>query len=177
MTTTNKLQKSIDHLYESIDLVPLNALAVEVVVALVESDGWDKAIAAWESLDEMCVVNWVELCREYANDAALRDYGLASKDLTDEDRVEALKGCFYRATENSEGSPSVHPIRLTTTMGDSFIFGALDSILGHRPSVTFVGLYTSTESFIDALNEAGYKNPDSEIQDEEVLRGWAYDTN
>ena len=177
VTITKNLQKSIDHLYESIDLTSLDALAVDVVVAWVESDGWDEAIVAWESLDEMCVVNWVELCHEYANDAALCDYGLASKDLTDEDRVEALKGCFYRATEDSEGSPSVHPIRLITTSGDSFIFGALGSILGHSPSLTFIGLYRHTEAFIEALNEAGYKKSDSEIEDEEVLRAWAHDTN
>jgi len=98
--TTNNLQESIDHLFESIDLTSLDALAVDAVdavVAWVESDGWDEAILAWESLDEMCVVNWVELCREHANDVALRDYSLAPKDLTDEDRVEALKGCFYMA--------------------------------------------------------------------------------
>jgi hypothetical protein len=177
LTTADKPQESIDHLYESIDLTPLDSLAVEAVVAWVESDGWDEAIVAWKSLDEMCVVNWVELCGEYANDAALREYGLASKDLTDEDRVEALKGCFYRATENSEESPSVHPIRLITTSGDSFIFGALGSILGHSPSVTFIGLYRYTEAFIEALNEAGYKKSDSDIEDEEVLRAWAHDTN
>ena len=175
--TTNNLQESIDHLFESIDLTSLDALAVDAVVAWVESDGWDEAILAWESLDEMCVVNWVELCREHANDVAVRDYGLAPKDLTDEDRVEALKGCFYRATEDGETSPSVHPIRLTTTSGDSFIFGALGSISGHSPSVTFIGLYRSTETFIEGLNEAGYKMTDSEIDGEEVLRAWAYDTN
>jgi hypothetical protein len=175
--TTNNLQESIDHLFESIDSTSLDALAVDAVVAWVESDGWDEAILAWESLDEMCVLNWVELCREHANDVAVRDYGLAPKDLTDEDRVEALKGCFYRATEDSETSPSVHPIRLTTTNGDSFIFGALGSISGHSPSVTFIGLYRSTETFIEALNETGYITVDSEIEGVKVLRAWVYDTN
>ena len=175
LTTADKPQESIDQLYDSIDLTSLDALAVEAVVTWVESDGWDEAMIAWESLDEMCVVSWTELCREYANDTALSDYGLASKDLTDEDRVEALRGCFYRAIEDSEASPSVHPIRLTTTSGDSFIFGALGSVSGHGPSVTFIGLYRSTEAFIAGLNEAGYKTTDSEIDGEEVLRAWAYD--
>lgn len=111
------------------------------------------------------------------NDTALRDYGLTSKDLTDEDWVEALKGCFYRAIEDSEASPSVHPIRLTTTRGDSFIFGALASVSGDDPSVTFIGLYRSTDAFIEGLNEAGYNTTDSEIDREEVLRTWAYDKN
>lgn len=177
LTTADKPQESIDQLYDSIDLTSLDALAVEAVVTWVESDGWDEAMIAWESLDEMCVVSWTELCREYANDTALSDYGLASKDLTDEDRVEALRGCFYRAIEDSEASPSVHPIRLTTTSGDSFIFGALGSVSGHGPSVTFIGLYRSTEAFIAGLNEAGYKTTDSEIDGEEVLRAWAYDKN
>lgn len=177
LTTADKPQESIDQLYDSIGLTSLDALAVEAVVTWVESDGWDEAMIAWESLDEMCVVSWTELCREYANDTALSDYGLASKDLTDEDRVEALRGCFYRAIEDSEASPSVHPIRLTTTSGDSFIFGALGSVSGHGPSVTFIGLYRSTEAFIAGLNEAGYKTTDSEIDGEEVLRAWAYDKN
>jgi hypothetical protein len=177
LTTADKPQESIDQLYDSIDLISLDALAVEAVVTWVESDGWDEAMIAWESLDEMCVVSWTELCREYANDTALSDYGLASKDLTDGDRIEALKGCFYRAIEDSEASPSVHPIRLTTTSGDSFIFGALGSVSGHSPSVTFIGLYRSTEAFIAGLNEAGYKTTDSEIDGEEVLRAWAYDKN
>jgi len=178
--TTNNLQESIDHLFESIDLTSLDALAVDAVdavVAWVESDGWDEAILAWESLDEICVVNWVELCREHANDVALIDYGLAQKGLTDEDRVEYLKGCFYRATEGSETSPSVHPIRLTTTNGDSFIFGALGSISGHSPTVTFIGLYRSAETFIEALNKTGYITVDSEIEGVKVLRAWVYDTN
>jgi hypothetical protein len=177
LTTANKPQESIDHLYESIGLPSLDALAVDLVIAWVESDGWDEAIVAWQSLDEMCVVHWAELCREYANDTALRDYGLAPKDLTDEDRVEYLKGCFYRATEDSETSPSVHPIRLTTTSGDSFIFGALGSISGHSPSVSFIGLYRSTETFIEDLNKTGYITVDSEIEGVKVLRAWVYDTN
>jgi hypothetical protein len=170
-----EVQACIDEIYSSLTGLPASQLSIDRVVRWLESEGWtDFMIPAWESTDEMCVIDWDTFCNEHANEPAFREYEDADlRDCGPEQRASYLQELIDAKYEDGWETPSVHPVVLKTSKSESFTFGLLSRSAGQGGwTCEHFGAYKSTDDFLVDLIDAGYKRIDKPLSEAELLNAW-----
>jgi|GEM_PF-5108190 len=170
-----EIQACVDAVYSSLTGLPARQSSIERVVRWLESEGWtDLMIPAWESEDEMCVIDWDAFCNDYANESAFREYEDAELSECDpEQRASYLQRLIDAKYEDGWETPSVHPVALKASTGESFIFGILSRSAGQGGwTCEHFGAYKLTDDFLMDLIEAGYKRVDKPLSKRDLLNAW-----
>ena len=171
------VQTAIDNLIESREQNCSPPKDVATLLAWAEVDGWDYCVKAWETSEELVVVDWNLFCWEFANDQSVEECkGLAPEELTDNDRVAHLQARLSGSIQDPDDgrSWSVHPLQIASTAGVTQIALILCQGGGQAGYYfNLLGVYMDIDQSLSALKMAGYRSCDYAVTREEITALWS----